>query len=65
MMESDRQVTNGKVSSNEITVFDVESFATRVANVRLSRLPHPPNEKLSNLFFLKDHLLKYILGVAH
>lgn len=51
MMESDRQVTNGEISSNEITVFHIESFATREANVRLSRLPHPPNEKLSNLFF--------------
>lgn len=48
MMELDRQVTNGKVSSNETTVFHVESFATREANVRLSRLPHPSNEKWSN-----------------
>lgn len=45
MMESDRHVTDGNVSSNETTVFHVESFATRETNVRLSRLPHPPNEK--------------------
>lgn len=52
MMESDMQVTEGNVSSNETTVFHAESFATREANVRLSRLPHPPNEKWTQ-FFLK------------
>lgn len=45
MMESDRHVKDGNVSSNETTVFHVESFATRETNVRLSQLPHPPNEK--------------------
>lgn len=45
MMESERQVTDGNVSFNKTTVLHVESFATREANVRLSRLPHPPKEK--------------------
>lgn len=43
MMESDRQVTDGNVSSNETTVFHVEYFATRETNVRRSQLQHPPN----------------------
>lgn len=50
MMESDRQVTDGNVFSNKTRVFNVESFATRETNVRLSRLPHPPDEKWTQFF---------------
>lgn len=58
MMESERQVTDGNVSFNETTVLHVESFAARQANVRLSRLPHPSNDKWSNLFFFKRSFVK-------
>lgn len=65
MWELDRQVTNEKVSSNETTVFHVESFATRKANVRLSRLPHPSNESGATNFFKRSFVKIDMWGVAH
>lgn len=64
MMESERQVTDGNVSFNETTVLHVESFATREANVRLSRLPHPPKEKWTQFCLKIIRLNRYVVGCS-
>lgn len=61
MMESDKRVVNGNISSNEKTTLHAETFVTKKTNARHLRLPYPPYEKWSNSFF-KDCTKKKICG---
>lgn len=45
MMESDRRIIDGNVSSNEKAALHAEPFGTKETNTLHSRILHPPYEK--------------------